>query len=276
MSAKLTKPGAMSEGRSFVVFLQRQAIKGGTAGLRHRAILSRVCAAKRSAGNGRSDERARSAQTPTRSRRSEWGGRKAYGCPANCFRWKAQPCVGADACIGPSAGLADNCRFRITARLRVPCRAGDFARRGALRHRRVCGTMQASSPTDAGQGPAGVCRIPVGQSGNAPLRPRCGHLPLQGRLCKRFSPKRLPCKGSCRRQPTEGCCALSCQYLSGPCGIAGFAGRCKHRLLRTRGRALPGFEGYLWVKAAMHPSACVAGTSPYRGGFWRAAFPVGR
>ena len=65
-------------------------------------------------------------------------------------------CVGADACIGPSAGLANNCRFRITARLRVPCKAGDFARRGALRHRWVSGTMEASSPTDAGQGPAGV------------------------------------------------------------------------------------------------------------------------
>ena len=50
----------------------------------------------------------------------------------------------------------------------------------------------------------------------------------------------------------------------------------RHRPLRMRGKALPGFEGYLRGKAAMHPSACVAGTSPYRGGFWRAAFPVGR
>ena len=67
------------------------------------------------------------------------------------------------------------------------------------------------------------------------------HLPLQGRLCKRFSPKRLPCKGSCRR---------------GVCGSAGFPGRCKHRPLRRRGRALPGFAGYPWGKAAMHPSVC--------------------
>ena len=28
--------------------------------------------------------------------------------------------------------------------------------------------------------------------------------------------ERLPCKGSCRRQPTEGCGALPCQYPSGP------------------------------------------------------------
>ena len=86
------------------------------------------------------------------------------------------------------------------------------------------------------------------------------HLPLQGRLCKRFSPKRLPCKGSCRRQPTEGCCALSCRYPSGPplgvCGSAGFPGRCKHRPLRTRSKALPEFAGYPWGRAAMHPSVC--------------------
>ena len=42
----------------------------------------------------------------------------------------------------------------------------------------------------------------------------------------------------------------------GVCGIAGFAGRCKHRPLRTRGKALPGSAGYLWGKAAMHPSVC--------------------
>ena len=35
----------------------------------------------------------------------------------------------------------------------------------------------------------------------------------------------------------------------GVCGIAGFAGRCKHRPLRTRGKALPGSAGYLWHKA---------------------------
>ena len=57
------------------------------------------------------------------------------------------PCVGADACIGPPAGLTNGGRLRVSARLRPQCRAGDFARRGALRHRRVCGTMQASSPT---------------------------------------------------------------------------------------------------------------------------------
>ena len=87
-----------------------------------------------------------------------------------------------------------------------------------LRHRRVCGTMPASSPTDAGQGPAGVCGIPVGQSGNAPLRLRlAAHPPpLAGEALGGPPPGRLPCKGSCRRQPTEGCGALPCQYPSGP------------------------------------------------------------
>ena len=116
--------------------------------------------------------------------------------------------------------------------------------------------MRASSPTDAGQGSAGLCRIPVKQGGNAPLRLRLTAHPPSGlrcphrtaraeaRLCsatvkpapsrflrrRRRSPPqplagealgelptgRLPCKGSWRRQPTEGCGALSCQYPSGP------------------------------------------------------------
>ena len=78
--------------------------------------------------------------------------------------------------------------------------------------------MPASSPTDAGQGPAGVCGIPVGQGGNAPLRLRlAAHPPpLAGEALGGPPPGRLPCKGSCRRQPTEGCGALPCQYPSEP------------------------------------------------------------
>ncbi len=40
------------------------------------------------------------------------------------------------------------------------------------------------------------------------------------------------------------------------CAIARPTGRCKHRPLRTQGKALPGFAGYLRRKAAMHPSVC--------------------
>ena len=36
----------------------------------------------------------------------------------------------------------------IAARSRPQCRAGDFARRGALRRRMASGTMQASSPAE--------------------------------------------------------------------------------------------------------------------------------
>ena len=234
MSAKLTRPGAMSEGRSFVVCLRRQAIKGGTAGCRHRAILSRVCAARCRDGNGRSDERARSAQTPTRSRRSEWGGRKAWQraaafcvttrlqglCRAGVFArrlgFAASLGLRDDASIVPYGRGAGHCRvlkdtcgagLQCTPppALRAPPLAGEAlqtvftqkaplqgelsapADRGVrrlvlpipfraaawgLRQRRASGTMQASSPTDAGQGTAGFCRIPAGQGGNAPFRLR--------------------------------------------------------------------------------------------------------
>ena len=93
--------------------------------------------------------------------------------------------------------------------------------------------------------------------------------PCRGGFIKCLPPGRLPCKGSWRRQPTEGCGALPCQYPSGlappggrerpplgGCGIAGFPGRCKHRPLQMRGQGAAGVCGYLWGKAAMHPSVC--------------------
>ena len=105
--------------------------------------------------------------------------------------------------------------------------------------------MRASSPTDAGQGPAGVCRIPVGQGGNAPFRLRlAAHPPpLAGEALQTVFTQKAPLQGE-----------LSAPL--GVCGSAGFPGRCKHRPLRRRGRALPGFAGYPWGKAAMHPSVC--------------------
>ena len=74
---------------------------------------------------------------------------------------------------------------------------------GALRHRRVSGTMQASSPTEAGQGPAGPCRIFLPQTGNAPLRLRlAAHPPpLAGEALGGLPPGRLPCKGLRSRAP---------------------------------------------------------------------------
>ena len=112
------------------------------------------------------------------------------------------------------------CRSRFDLPFAVYCRAGVHARRGALHHRKVSGTMRASSPTEAEQGPAGPCRIFLPPTGNAPLRLRlAAHPPpLAGEALGRLPFERLPCKGSCRRQPTEGCGALPCQYLSGPPG----------------------------------------------------------
>ena len=77
-------------------------------------------------------------QTPTRSRRSEWAGRKA-----RC------------------------------------CRAGFPCRQAPLRLR-----LPAHPP------------------------------PLAGEALGKLPPERLPCKGSCRRQPTEGCRTSPCQYPS--------------------------------------------------------------
>ena len=74
---------------------------------------------------------------------------------------------------------------------------------GTLRHRRVSGTMQASSPTEAGQGSAGPCRIFLPLTGNAPLRLRlAAHPPpLAGEALGGLPPGRLPCKGLRSRAP---------------------------------------------------------------------------
>ena len=68
-------------------------------------------------------------------------------------------------------------------RFRELCRAGVFARRLGFAARQGPGTMPVSSPTDAGHSPAGVCRIPVGQGGNAPLRLRLAAHPPSGLRC---------------------------------------------------------------------------------------------
>ena len=129
--------------------------------------------------------------------------------------------------------------FCATARLRGLCRAGVFPRRGAWRRR---GAFRDDASTAAPQAAfrSAKYEVPALSAEIVPLRRqdkvlpgfagylrrkaamhpsvctlRRIHLPLQGRLYKRLSPKRLPCKGSCRRPPTEGCGALPCQYPSG-------------------------------------------------------------
>ena len=101
--------------------------------------------------------------------------------------------------------------------------------------------------------------------------------------------QRRPCKGSCRRQPTEGCIAARRQRYPAKAGrplprmrrgrcshrpasfpAAAFSGPMKnHRPLRRLGAARKDTgKG----NAAMHPSVCACGasTSPYRGGFFTA------
>ena len=74
----------------------------------------------------------------------------------------------------------------------------------ALRYRRVSGTMQASSPTKHGAralpGFAGYLRRKAAMHPSVCAFRRI-HLPLQGRLCKRLPPKRLPCKELRSRAP---------------------------------------------------------------------------
>ena len=118
---------------------------------------------------------------------------------------------------GPAA-----CRSRFCLPLAVYCRAGVHARRGALRHRKVSGTMPASSPADTGQGPAGLYRIFPPQSGNAPLRLRlAAHPPpLAGEALGGLPPIKPPLQGEVSPQATEGCGTLPCQYPSGVAQIS--------------------------------------------------------
>mgnify|MGYP006070803483 CR=1 FL=1 len=98
---------------------------------------------------------------------------------------------------------------------------------GAWHHRRVSGTMRASSPTGAGQGPAGPCRIFLPLTGNAPLRLRlAAHPPpLAGEALGGLPPIKPPLQGEVSPQATEGCGTLPCEYPSGlapgpPAGLA--------------------------------------------------------
>ena len=75
--------------------------------------------------------------------------------------------------------------------------------------------------------PAGV----KARQGAAPLRHLRCHLPLQGRLFAAAFQRR-PCKGSCRRQPTEGCIAARRQRYPAKAGRPlprMRRGRCSHR-----------------------------------------------
>ena len=200
----------------------------------------------------------------------------------------------------------------------LPARGGFVGRAispaaGALRHRRVSGTMQASSPTEAGQGPAGPCRIFLPQTGNAPLRLRlAAHPPpLAGEALGGLPPIKPPLQGEVSPQATEGCGTLPCEYPSGlapgpPAGLADGRRLCvaahSRRLCRAGvfarrlgfappqgfrddasivpygGRARPcrALQDIFAAKRQCTPPSapCGASTSPCRGGFGGSCRPA--
>ena len=82
-------------------------------------------------------------------------------------------CVGADACIGPPAGLAEGWRLCVAAHSRPQCRAGVFARRLGFAASQGFRDDASIVPYGCGrQGPARLCRIFPPPTGNAPLRLR--------------------------------------------------------------------------------------------------------
>ena len=143
-------------------------------------------------------------------------------------------CVGADACIGPPAGLADGWRLCVAARSRRFCRAGVHARR---------------------LGPCGSARVP-GRCQHRPLRMWGKVLPgLAGYLRRKpaMHPSvcalrriHLPCKGRCRPRRRRGAAPCRANILPGgaqifPAGVNARRGSLRRQtgLRRAKSPALP-------------------------------------
>ena len=123
-------------------------------------------------------------------------------------------CVGADACIGPPAGLAEGWRLSVAAHSRPQCRAGVFARRLGFAASQGFRDDASIVPYGCGrQGPARLCRIFPPPPGNAPLCLRlAAHLPsglrcphrtarAEARLC---SATAAPAPSRCIRRSCRG------------------------------------------------------------------------
>ncbi len=109
--------------------------------------------------------------------------------------------------------------------------------------------------------------------------------PCRGGFIKSLPPGRLPCKGSWRRQPTEGCGALPCQYPSGLAppggrsrppyiarqmgGITGDGRRCPGvgRLSAPTGRSAPcvGADDFIGPLAGLANGCCFLCYCPLAG-----------
>ena len=109
-----------------------------------------------------------------------------------------------------------------------------------LRHHRVCGTMQASSPTDAGQGPAGVCGIPVGQGPTAGVNARPT---MQGKQAAEPGGGRPPHTSVRSQRLRRGRCLhrpLPCRGLRDTCGARPPAGVNARPTMQGKQAAEPG------------------------------------
>ena len=182
------------------------------------------------------------------------------GAPLEHRRKKASPARGGGCAAGADGGVAlPRCLFRYLSGLRQACAgADDFHRPGEGGGcRKARGTMRASSPTNARQGPAGVCGVSLPPGGDAPLSRLTPTAPLAGALRLRDV--------CAARAGSDACISPRCLRR----GQA--AGRCEHRPLRMRGRGLPGFAGYLCRRAAMHPSVGWRRQLPLQGRLWNAA-----
>ena len=146
-----------------------------------------------------------------------------------------------------------------------------------LRYCRGCGTMRASSPTDAGQGPAGLCRVFPPPGGNAPLRLRLAAHPPSGLRC----PHRAACAEAHLRSATAAL-PRSGKDRSGerlaPAGAVSEANRAAGPALRPEiGRSYAFYRRtgdnkrsdgrLLHEKQLSPPQAALDSAAPCRGGF---------
>ena len=121
----------------------------------------------------------------------------------------ASPVRGGGCAAGADGGvphLALQVSFRTAAYPRLLHSSGSWrlCKTAGFASPKPRGTMQAASRGDAGQDSAGLWKIPLMQSSNAPLRRPCRQLPLQGSLSSGSGFKCLPCKGRWHRVSDDG------------------------------------------------------------------------
>ena len=172
-------------------------------------------------------------------------------------------CVEADACIGPLAGLAEGWRLSVAARLRVPCRASDFARRGALRHR----------------GFPGRCK-------HRPLRNRDKVLPgfaeyfrrhpaMHPSVCALRRRHRPVCGARIARRALKHACALRPLHYREAVKTGAVSEGRSYAFYRRTGDNKRSDGRLPHEKQLSPPQAALDSAAPCRGGFWGNCCPEG-